>query len=396
MPAEANVSGKRSYDAVVVGGGVVGLACAWRLAQRGSRVAVLDRSSPPAGATRVAAGMLAPVGELTFGEPELLKLTLAAAARYPDFVAELEAASGESTGCRRLGALHVALDADEAAQLRRVHELQRSLGLSAEWLPPRRCRELEPGLTPSFNGGVHAPDEAAIDPRALVRALLRALESEGADLLLRTEAVEAVLEGERLAGLRTVGGEELRAAAVVLAAGAWSGQAEWLPERARPPVRPVKGQILELRARGGSASSEGAAPCERILASERVYLVPRPDGRLIAGATVEEQGFDTAVTAGGVHELLREACRLLPEVAEMELVEAAASLRPGTPDNLPLIGSAPLDGLFWASGHYRNGILLAPTTADAIAALLSGDNPPQPFAAASPGRLEAEPAGAAR
>jgi glycine oxidase len=365
MPAEAKVS-EKSYDAVVVGGGVIGLSCAWRLAQRGATVAVLDASAPPAGATRVAAGMLAPVGELAFGEPQLLEMTLAAAELYPDFVTELEAASGQSTGYARHGALHVALDRDEAAELRRVHELQRSLGLGAEWLPPGRCRELEPGLTPSFHGGVHAPGEAAIDPRALLTALTRALESEGANLLFGTEAVGALLENERLAGVRSGDGEELRAAATILAAGAWSGQASWLPQEARPPVRPVKGQILELRARDGSS------PCDRIVASERLYLVPRPDGRLIAGATVEEQGFDTAVTAGGVHELLREAYRLLPEVAEMELAEAAAGLRPATPDNLPRVGPAPLDGLFWATGHYRNGILLAPLAAKALADRLEG------------------------
>jgi glycine oxidase len=357
---------ERSYDAVVVGGGVVGLCCAWRLAQGGARVAVVEKSSPPAGATRVAAGMLAPVGELSFGEPELLRLTLAAAERYPDFVAELEAVTGTSTGYRPHGALHVALDPDEAAELRRVHELQRSLGLEAEWLPPRRCRELEPGLAPSLNGGVHAAAEASIDPRALALALLRALAGEGVDLVTETEAIEAMLEEGRLAGVRTDAGETLRAKAVVLAAGAWSGAAQWLPAEARPPIRPVKGQILELRARGG------IAPCERIVASERVYLVPRPDGRLIVGATVEERGFDTAVTAGGVHELLREAYRLLPEVAEMELVEASAGLRPGTPDNLPAVGRSPLAGLFWATGHYRNGILLAPTAADALAAQLEG------------------------
>jgi glycine oxidase len=366
MPAEAKVSEQRSYDAVVVGGGIVGLSCAWRAARRGARVAVLERSAEPAGASRVAAGMLAPVGELAFGEPELLKLTLAAAAAYPDFVAELEAASGVATGYLRRGALHVALDRDEAAELRRVHELQRSLRLGAEWLPPRRCRELEPGLTPSFNGGVHAPDEATVDPRAVLRALLAALREEGADLRFGTEVVAALGESERVVGVRTDGGEELRAAATVLAAGAWSGQAEWLPEAARPPVRPVKGQILALGAR------DGVAPCERIVSSERVYLVPRPDGRLIVGATVEEQGFDTAVTAGGVHELLREAYRLLPDVAEMELVEAAASLRPGTPDNLPLAGPSPVEGLLWATGHYRNGILLAPLAAEAIAAELAG------------------------
>lgn len=372
------MSDRGSYDAVVVGGGAIGLCCAWSIARRGGTVAVLDRSAPPAGATRVAAGMLAPVGELAFGEPELLQMTLAAAERYPSFVAELEAASGIGCGYSREGALHIALDRDEAAELRRVHDLQRSLGLGAEWLQPRRCRELEPGLTPSFNGGVHAPGEGSIDPRRMTAALLGALAASGVEVRRGVEVTEALFEGERLVGVRAATGEELRAEAVVLAAGAWSGSSAWLPEEGRPPVRPVKGQILELRA------VDGKAPCGGIVASERVYLVPRDDGRLIAGATVEERGFDTTVTAGGVHELLREAYRLLPDVAEMELVEAMAGLRPGTPDNLPLIGPGAIEGLVLACGHYRNGILLAPITGDAVAELLDGGALLDEIAAANP------------
>jgi len=379
------LSDRGSYDAVVVGGGAIGLCCAWRIAQRGARVVVLDRAKPPAGATRVAAGMLAPIGELAFGEPELLRMTIAAAECYPDFVAELEAASGIATGYARHGALHVALDRDEAAELRRVHDLQRSLGLGAEWLPPRRCRELEPGLTPSFNGGVHAPEEAAVDPRAMSAALLAALGAVGVEVRGGVEVTEALLDGDRIEGLRTASGDELRAETVVLATGAWSGVATWLPDHARPPVRPVKGQILELRA------PDGESPCERIVASERVYLVPRPDGRLIAGATTEERGFDTTVTAGGVHELLREAYRLLPDVAEMELVESMAGLRPGTPDNLPLIGPGELDGLVLACGHYRNGILLAPLTGEAVADVLQGRDLPGALSAAHPARSSFQP-----
>jgi glycine oxidase len=342
---------------------------------------VLDRAEPPAGATRVAAGMLAPIGELAFGEPELLRMTIAAAEIYPGFVAELEAASGLSSGYASHGALHIALDRDEAAELRRVHDLQRSLSLGAEWLPPRRCRELEPGLTPSFNGGVHAPEEASIDPRRMTAALLAALVAGGVEVRGGADVVAPILDGERLEGVRTGAGEELLAGHVVLATGAWAGAESWLPESARPPVRPVKGEILELR------SAEGEAPCERIIASERVYLVPRPDGRLIVGATTEERGFDATVTAGGVHELLREAYRLLPDVAEMELVEAMAGLRPGTPDNLPLIGPGSLEGLILACGHYRNGILLAPLTGEAVADLLAGEELPDALAAASPERL---------
>jgi len=389
MPAEAKaLTERRGFDVVVVGGGVIGLACAWRLAQRGAEVVVLERGEPGGGATRVAAGMLAPVGELTFGEPELLELTLSAARLYPEFVAELEAATGEATGYERLGALHVALDRDEAAQLRRVHDLQCSLELEAEWLPPRRCRDLEPGLTPSFHGGVFAAGEAVVDPRSLTRVLLAAAVEEGVEVCTGTEVVEALVEGERLVGVRTTpgsagplnrsaeqrsggpfdraGDNSIRAETVVLANGAWSGATKWLPEHARPPVRPVKGQVVELRGRGEEPVAR------HILASERVYLVPRPDGRLVVGATVEEMGFDTAVTAGGILELLREAYRLIPDVAEMELLGATAGLRPGTPNNLPLVGPGAIDGLVLATGHYRNGILLAPLAAETVADLLSG------------------------
>lgn len=383
------MSTEQSFDSIVVGGGVIGLSCAWRAAQRGARVAVIEREQPPAGATRVSAGMLAPIGELTFGEPDLLRMTLASRELYADFVAELEAASGVSTGYRHQGALHVALDRDEAVELQRIHELQRSLGLNAEWLPPRRCRDLEPGLSPSCNGGVYAEGEAVVDPRLLADSLLAALAGAGAEILTGTQVAEPLFEGDRIAGVRTDAGQDLRATTIILAAGAWSGQAEWLPEHARPPVRPVKGQIVELRAR------DGVAPCERIIGAERVYLVPRADGRLIAGATVEEQGFDTTVTAGAVHEILREAYRLLPEVAELELLEAAVGLRPGTPDNLPLIGPGGIDGLLWATGHFRNGVLLAPLTAVAVADLLEGGKLPEMAAAADSGRLGRDTAGVA-
>jgi glycine oxidase len=391
-------SGLDSFDAVFVGGGVIGLACAWRAAQRGARVCVLERAEPPAGATNVAAGMLAPVGELTFGERELLELTLASGAAWADFAAEVEAAGGESTGFRQCGALHVALDRDEAGELRRHHDLQRELGLEAEWLTPRRCRELEPGLVPTFAGGVLAGAEASVDPRALALALAAALRAAGGELRTGTEVVDGLWDGERLVGVRAVparsqpvevghpvGDKGLRvdvhADAVVLCNGAWSGQASWLPDETRPPVRPVKGETVELRPRAGEA-----APASRIVASERVYLVPRPDGRLIVGATQEERGFDTVVTAGGVHELLREAYRVLPDVAEMEFAGTIAGLRPGTPDNLPIVGRGAVDGLVLATGHFRNGILLTPLTADAVAATLAGAEPPAVMAQADPMR----------
>ncbi|MBS1675968.1 MAG: glycine oxidase ThiO [Actinobacteria bacterium] len=396
------MSEKSGFDAVFVGGGVIGLASAWRAAQRGARVLVLERAEPPAGATNVAAGMLAPVGELTFGRRELLDLALASAALWADFAAQVEASGGGATGFRRCGALHVALDRDEAGELRRRHDLQRELGLEAEWLTPTRCRELEPGLVPNFVGGVLAGSEGAVDPRALALALAAALREAGGELRTGTGVVDGLWDGERLAGVRTAPSAltrpsdelvqtlDVRADAVVLCNGAWSGQTAWLPEEARPPVRPVKGETVELRPREG----EGA-PASRIVCSERVYLVPRPDGRLIVGATQEERGFDTVVTAGGVHELLREAYRVLPDVAEMEFFGTIAGLRPGTPDNLPIVGRGAVEGLVLATGHFRNGILLTPLTAEAVAATLAGTASPAVIAEADPNRSSLVAHGAA-
>ena len=330
---------------------------------------VIDAGESRVAATRVAAGMLAPVGELAFGEQEMLEMTVAAASIYPEYVEAVEEAGGERAGYRRLGALHVALDRDEAAELRRRHELQRSMGLKAAWLGPSGCRALEPGLHPSLNGGVHVADEAAVDPRRFSVALRAALASTGGEVTSGAEVV-GLLEADGAAhGVRTADGADHAAGVVVVATGCWSGCGDWVPEAVRPPVRPVKGEILEL------ASRDGEPICERIVASERVYMVPRDEGKVIVGATVEESGFDDTVTAGGVLELLRESYRLLPEVAELRLVEAAAGLRPATPDNLPVVGRTEIERLIMATGHYRNGVLLAPLTGEAVADLLDGGDP---------------------
>jgi glycine oxidase len=371
-----------STDVLVIGAGVIGLACAWRAAQRGMSVRVIDRETPGAGASRVAAGMLAPVGEASWGEEALLRLNLAAAHAYPNFAAELEDASGRPVPYRRCGAMHIALDRDEAEELRRRHELQQSLGLDAEWMRPARCRELEPGLSTALAAGVHAAEEGEIDPRPLVAALVAAVERAGGEVLVGLDASEGLIEGDRLCGVRTSDGSELRAGQVVLATGCWSGRATWLPGEALPPVRPVKGQVVGLR---GSAQQP---VCERIVATQWVYIVPRADGRVVIGATIEERGFEVTVTAGGVHELLREAYRVLPEIAELELTEALAGLRPGTPDNAPVIGRGALEGLVLATGHYRNGILLAPVTGDAVAALLAGEEAPEEAAPMHAERFE--------
>ncbi len=372
----------QAVDLVVVGAGAIGLACAWRAAQAGLTVTVLERDRPGAGASGVAAGMLAPVGEATWGEEGLLGLALHSHAAWPAFAAELAETSGADVGYLPLGALHVALDSDEAAELRRRHELMRSLDLDASVLSPSQARGLEPGLTPRCAGAVHAPHEAAVDPGALVGALAAAAERAGAEVIAGAEVAGAIGGPERVEGVVTSDGTRYPAGNVLLASGSWAGAAEWVPPRARPPVRPVKGEILTLRA-------PADPPCERVVVTDRVYVVPRGDGRVIVGATVEERGFDLAVTAGGVHELLREAYRALPDIAELEFVGARSGLRPGTPDNAPLVGPTAVDGLFLATGHYRNGILLAPATATAVLAALTGDRPDPAMAAADPARFAA-------
>jgi glycine oxidase len=369
---------KSGYEAIFVGAGVVGLACAWRAAERGARVCVLERDRPAAGASGVAAGMLAPVGEASWGEERLLAFNFESLRRWPGFAEQLEGESGLETGFAQPGALHVALDRDEAEELSRRYELHQRLGLDAQWLAGRECRRLEPGLATAVRGGAHVPGEASVDPSKVVAALLGALERRGVGVHSATEVVSA----ERTEGswqVETADHRAFQATQLVLSAGCWSGQARWIPGGV--PVRPVKGEILTLR---GPAEEP---VCERIVAGERVYMVPRADGRLIVGATVEERGFDTTVTAGGVHELLREAYRVIPEIAELELVEAAAGLRPGSPDNAPLIGAGDVDGLLLATGHFRNGVLQAPVTADSIAALLAGERPPVDLDAFSPQRF---------
>jgi glycine oxidase len=380
----AQTSASSAGDVVVVGGGVIGLGIAWRAALAGLQVIVVNDAlgRGRGAASWAAAGMLAPVTEIHYGEQELLRLNLAAAERWPAFVAELQEHAGASVGYRRCGTIIVARDADDNAALHDLYRFQRGLGLRVERLRGRECRQLEPGLAPSIRGGIMAPGDHQVDNRALVAALLVACDRAG--VRQRPGRVVAIeVERDRVRGVVLAGGERLDAAAVVLSAGCWSGTLGGLPPGALPPVRPVKGQLLHLR----GPSEEPL--CQRNVRGLEVYVVPRGDGRVVIGATMEEQGFDTTVTAGAVHDLLRAAFELLPDVAELELVEAVAGLRPGSPDNAPLLGPSPLDGLLIAAGHYRNGILLTPVTADAMAELLVSGQVPEAIAPFSPRRFAA-------
>jgi glycine oxidase len=378
----------RSPDVLVVGGGIVGLVTAWRAAGRGLSVTVLD-PEPGGGAAQVAAGMLAAVTELHHGEQTLLALNLESARRYPDFVAELSEATGHDLGYRRCGTLAVALDADDRAHLRELHALQARSGLSSEWLSGRECRRLEPLLAPGVRGGLRVDGDHQIDPRRLAAALVVACERAGV-VFHRAWAGRLTLSGDRATGVVTDDGTALTAGQVVLAAGSSSGRLAGVPDAVLPPVRPVKGQVVRL------AVPERYAPflsrtVRAVVRGSQVYLVPRENGELVLGATSEELGWDTTVTAGGVYELLRDAHELVPGITELPLTETRAGLRPGSPDNAPLLGPTGLAGLLLATGHYRNGVLLTPVTGDVMADVLTTGVLPAEARPFSPRRFGAGP-----
>ncbi|MGQ4516256.1 glycine oxidase ThiO [Streptomyces sp. DW26H14] len=374
----------RGGDVLVVGGGIIGLVTAWRAAQRGLRTAVVD-PEPGGGAAQVAAGMLAAVTELHYGEETLLGLNLASARRYPEFVAELEEASGRDTGYRACGTLAVALDSDDRAHLRELHAFQHRLGLSSEWLGGRDCRRLEPMLAPGVRGGLRVDGDHQIDPRRLAAALVAACERAGV-ALHRAWAQRLDVRGGRARGAVLADGTVLGADQVVLAAGSLSGRLTGVPDEVLPPVRPVKGQVLRLTVPAAYAPFLSRT-VRAVVRGGHVYLVPRENGELVVGATSEELGWDTTVTAGGVYELLRDAHELLPGITELPLTETRAGLRPGSPDNAPLLGPTALPGLHLATGHFRNGVLLTPVTGDAMAEVLTAGELPEVARPFTPARF---------
>jgi glycine oxidase len=340
-------------------------------------VTVLDAGEP--GAWHVAAGMLAPVAEANFGEDALLDLSLRAATGFPAFCAELAGASGVDPGLLRSGTLVVARDRDEAEALDRLLAFRQRLGLAVERLLPTAARRAEPALAPTVRLALDIAGDHSVDPRRLVAALGEAVRRAGGEIR-RARVTGLVGDGERVTGVALEGGTTVQAGAVLVAAGAHAGRFGDIP------VRPVKGQVLRLR------DPHGPGLVERTIRTHDAYLVPRADGRYVVGATMEERGFDTAATAGGVFELLRDISEVVPGVLELELDEVIAGLRPATPDNLPAVGRGEREGLVWATGHFRNGILLSGLTGELAAAALCGDELPDWAAPADPARFARVPA----
>ena len=354
---------------LIIGGGVIGLGIGWQLAKAGATVTIYDRAEAGRAASWAAAGMLAPLAEAHTEEPELLKLGCQSLARYPQWVRELEADAEMSVGYRVEGTLIVGLEPDDAHQLRHLYTAQQDLGLDVEWLTGREAREIEPILSPRVTAAIRCESDHQVDNRLMVKALQRAYQRCGG-VLHENNAIESInIKNSVVTGVQVHGSGEQNADVIVLSAGCESAQIQGLPDAIRPPVRPVKGQMLALQMEAG-ITVKNVIRTVRARYPTSVYLVPRTDGRLIVGATSEEMGFDTRLTAGGVFELLRGAWEAVPGVYELPLLETWTGLRPGSRDNAPILGKTPIENLIYATGHYRNGILLTPITAYEIAKLI--------------------------
>lgn len=352
----------KKHPIVIVGAGTIGLSSGWMLARAGEQVLILERDRAGRGASWLAAGMLAPDAEIGFEELDLYRLNRESLRRWPAFAAALEADSETSVDYRTEGTLVVADDRDSAEALRRRYRFQQEQGLDVTWLTAGEALEIEPFLAPRLSGAVFSPSDHQVDNRRFVEALRKAFLKRGGTLREHTP-VEALVPDAEAPAVVTGAGDRIEASVVILAAGAWSRTVEGLAAEARPPVRPVKGQMLELR-------MERPFELRHVVRGPEAYLAPKSDGRLLLGATSEEMGFDTRVTAGGLYGLLEGGWEVVPGIYDLPVTDTWAGLRPGSRDHAPLLGSSEAPGIVFATGHYRHGVLLTPVTAEEIARLV--------------------------
>ncbi|MGQ9806759.1 MAG: glycine oxidase ThiO [Chlorobiales bacterium] len=339
-------------DVVIVGGGIIGLSIGWQLLRRGIEVTLIDRGEAGKAASWLAAGMLASNAEVGFEEIDFLKFGEKSLALYPQFLSELKEDSGMDVPIDPCGTLMIALDRDDADYLKRLYDFRKSLKLPAEWLSGTKARDLEPMLSPKVVSGLWLANDAQIDNRLLISALKHAFANKGGTLVEHCDAHSVDISAHTLITEKGA----IQFSRLVLAMGCWSRHIAGIPAEHLAPVRPVKGQILTLQMSKELALS-------KVVRSPRVYLAPKHDGRLVVGATSEERGFDESITAGGVLDLLQESYEAVPAVYEMALQEVRVGLRPASRDNEPVLGESPYPNIFYATGHYRHGILLAPATA---------------------------------
>lgn len=354
---------------LIIGGGIVGLSIARELLGRGADVTVCERGEVGREASFVAGGMLAASAEVGFEEFDLYRLCAESLSRWPAYASDLEEETGLDVDYRNEGSLIVAEDRDAAEALRRAYDFQREHGFNVEWHSRAEALDIEPFLSPRIAAAVFAPEDHAVDNRMVIRALARSIEERGGTIRENTSvsAVERAPGGGMGAVLED--GSRVDADTVVIAAGPWSRSIDGLPDAARPPVRPVKGQLLELR-------MQPPFRLGHVVRSRGTYLVPRSDDRLIVGATSEEMGFDTEITAGGLYSVLENAWEIVPGIHDLPVIDTLAGLRPGSRDHQPIVGWSGLDGVFVATGHYRHGILLSVVTAQESASMiLTGETP---------------------
>ncbi len=351
----------------IIGGGVIGLSIGWQLLRNGQQVEIYDSNKAGKAASWVSAGMLAPVSEAGFEEMELLNLNLESIKQFPKFAEELKEDSGIDIDFRTEGTMMIAVDRDQAEQLRRLYEFRKKIELPVEWLTGSEAREREPELSPAIKSAVWIPNDYQVDNRNLILALIEAVKKRGGTIHEHTPVESVSVTNDSISGI-TINGEEKTIKRVVLANGAWAREMKGLPDNVRPPVRPVKGQILTLR-------MTKEFTLQKVLRSPKVYFAPKKDGRLIVGATVEEKGFETFPTAGGVKYILEEAWEAVPGIYDLPLEEINVGFRPSSRDNEPIISDTPVKGLYIATGHYRHGILLTPVTAYEMAGIILNDKP---------------------
>ena len=348
--------------AIIVAGAPIGLGIGFELAQRGTSTTIFEKGKAGRGTSYQAAGMLAPDAEIEFEERQLYELNRESLRRWPDFADRVEAASGQSVDYRDEGTLIVADDRDAAEALERLYEFQREQGLNVEWLTGEEAREIEPFVAPGLSAAVFSPSDHQVDNRRLVDALRGAFEAEGGSLHEDTP-VEAVVPDPESPAVRTAEGTRVTGDRIVVAAGVWSRELEGLEPEAMPPVRPVKGQMIQMR-------RKRPFDLQHVVRGPEAYLAPKSNGRIVMGATSEEMGFDTTVTAGGLYDLLEGGWEVVPGIRDLPVEETWAGLRPASRDHAPLLGSTAAPGIVMATGHYRHGILLTPITAKEIARLL--------------------------
>jgi len=353
----------QTADVAIIGGGVIGLSVAWRLARRGMAVAVFERSEIGSGASLAATGMLAAAAEHEPGGEALLELALHSQALWPDFNAELERQSGVATDYRAQGTLVVAIGRDEVERLRFRHELQLKCGLNTQWLTGIEARRIEPGLRATVTRAIFCPDDHQVDTRLLVGALWRACVEAGVTIVRNCDVRALATAQGRVSSVETDRGA-CRAGVVVVASGAWCSEL-LEPLGLCAPVRPLKGQAIALR------PNRQTGTIENVVWTEQIHIAPKSDGRLIVGATVEDAGFNPSITAGGTLALLEGLHRALPSSEEMTLEAIWSGYRPTSEDDAPILGETPIPGLVLAIGHHRNGILLTPATAEAIDELVA-------------------------